>query len=445
MSDTVIKVEGLWKEYRLGVIGHGTFFREVQSWMAALMKREDPNKRIQSGNIAFRDDWNVSKADAKIVERPGYFWALRDINLEVKRGEIMGIIGRNGAGKSTLLKLLSRVTAPTKGEIRIRGRLASLLEVGTGFHPELTGRENIFLNGSFLGMSQGEIRSKFEEIVEFAELGQFIDTPVKRYSSGMYMRLAFSVAAHLEPDIMVVDEVLAVGDAAFQQKCMGKMGGVAKSGRTVILISHNMNSINSLCSNAILLKRGQIIKQGPPLELTSQYLSQEGPEEGEISWPDTSKAPGDERACLRSVRIYQEPDRQSTGEVDNGRDICIEIKYENFEAGQRLYAALHLLDHMGAPLFSSCSLKGSNLTEDEWAYKPHHVGVFTSVCRIPKYWLNNLTYSITPILGRYPIRGVAIEAGALSFRVSDDGDMSQIDTNPSCGILRPKLAWQTVH
>ncbi len=248
MSDTVIKVENLSKQYRLGNVGLGTISHDVNRWyQTAIRRREDPYLKIGEAN------------DRSVKGISEYVWALRDINFEVKQGEVLGIIGRNGAGKSTLLKILSRTTSPTTGEIKIKGRVASLLEVGTGFHPELTGRENIFLNGAILGMTKKEIKSKFDEIVDFAGVERYIDTPVKRYSSGMYVRLAFGVAAHLEPEILIVDEVLAVGDAEFQKKALGKMKDVSgKDGRTVLFVSHNMAAMQNLCNSVILLKNGEL-------------------------------------------------------------------------------------------------------------------------------------------------------------------------------------------
>jgi lipopolysaccharide transport system ATP-binding protein len=261
MSDVVIRVENLTKEYRLGTINHGTLAQDLQSWWARLRSKEDPNSLITSPVIHHNAQLNP------------HFLALDSVSFEVKRGEAVGIIGRNGAGKSTLLKILSRVTAPTKGEVKIRGRVASLLEVGTGFHAELTGRENIFLNGAILGMRRTEISRKLDEIVAFAEVEKFIDTPVKRYSSGMYVRLAFAVAAHLEPEILIIDEVLAVGDAQFQKKCLGKMGDVAtKEGRTILFVSHNMSAIADLCAKAIYLESGMIKKFGSTDAVIPMYL-----------------------------------------------------------------------------------------------------------------------------------------------------------------------------
>lgn len=256
MSDIVIRVENLYKEYRLGTISHGTLYKDLQSWWARTRGKEDPNSIISTSQ-----PFHLHHPTSIDSENP-HFLALRDVSFEVKKGEVLGIIGRNGAGKSTLLKILSEVTTPSKGSVKIKGKVASLLEVGTGFHPELTGRENVYLNGAILGMTKKEIDRKFNEIVHFAEIEKFIDTPVKRYSSGMYVRLSFAVAAHLEPEILVVDEVLAVGDASFQKKCLGKMGDVAQGGRTVLLVSHNIQAIRNLCPRSLLLDKGEIVRYG---------------------------------------------------------------------------------------------------------------------------------------------------------------------------------------
>lgn len=258
MSEVVIKIEDLHKKYRLGAIGGGTLTADLQSWWAKVRGKEDPN----------------SKIGTKTYGKNETFMALNGINLEVRKGEALGIIGGNGAGKSTTLKILSRVTAPTKGSVKIKGRISSLLEVGTGFHPELTGRENIYLNGAILGMSKDEVDSKIEDIIEFSECRQFIDTPVKRYSSGMFVKLAFSVAAHLDSEILIMDEVLAVGDMKFQQKCLGKMGDVAeKEGRTILYVSHNMNTIRQLCNRCIVLDKGRIIFDGDTEEAIAIYMN----------------------------------------------------------------------------------------------------------------------------------------------------------------------------
>jgi lipopolysaccharide transport system ATP-binding protein len=292
MSDTVIKIENIWKEYRLGVVSHHSMAKDLQRWWAHLRGKEDPNARIGTGiakakgvsgkGMEVSDKSSLSSPIRRFTDSPiqssqeapppeDRFWALRDVSFEVNRGDIVGIIGRNGAGKSTLLKILSNVTTPTRGQVSYKGRIASLLEVGTGFHPELTGRENIFLNGAILGMTKVEIKRKFDEIVAFAEVEKFIDTPVKRYSSGMYVRLAFAVAAHLEPEILIVDEVLAVGDAEFQKKCLGKMNDVSKEGRTVIFVSHNMAAIINLCKRAILMESGSVKYSGNTSDAINMY------------------------------------------------------------------------------------------------------------------------------------------------------------------------------
>jgi lipopolysaccharide transport system ATP-binding protein len=262
MSQVVIRIEHVSKAYRLGAISHGTLVKDVQSWWARFRGREDPNAKL------------LLAGDARpVAATDGWIWALKDVSVAVGRGEVVGIIGRNGAGKSTLLKILSRVTAPSAGVVKVHGRIASLLEVGTGFHPELTGRENVYLNGAILGLTRAEIRSRLDEIVAFSEIGPFIDTPVKRYSSGMSVRLAFAVAAHLEPEILVVDEVLAVGDAGFREKCLGKMRGMTGEGRTVLFVSHDMQAVGSLCRRALLLSEGQLEADGPAPEIVSEYLA----------------------------------------------------------------------------------------------------------------------------------------------------------------------------
>lgn len=260
---TVIKVENLSKQYRLGDVGTGTLSHDLKRWWYQVRGKEDPYLRIGETN----DRTRKGESD--------YVWALKDINFEVKAGEVLGIIGRNGAGKSTLLKILSKTTKPTTGSIKVKGRIASLLEVGTGFHPELTGRENIYLNGAILGMTRREIQSKFDEIVDFSGVERYIDTPVKRYSSGMYVRLAFAVAAHLEPEILIVDEVLAVGDAEFQKKCLGKMKDVSKNeGRTVLFVSHNMGAIQKLCNEVLLMKAGRMLDKGQTDFMVKKYLDE---------------------------------------------------------------------------------------------------------------------------------------------------------------------------
>lgn len=265
MSAPVIRVENLSKRYRLGTVGSRTLREDVQRWWHRVRRLPDPTARVAGPATGAMG--RQASSDGK------YIWALNDVSLDIRQGELLGVIGRNGAGKSTLLKILSRVTAPTRGTVKIRGRLSSLLEVGTGFHPELTGRDNVYLNGAILGMTRAEIRRKFDEIVAFAEVEEFIDTPVKRYSSGMYVRLAFAVAAHLDPDILVVDEVLAVGDMAFQQKCLGRMDAVVQGGRTVIFVSHNMSAISQLTQRCLVFDHGKLGFDGPTVDAIGHYLN----------------------------------------------------------------------------------------------------------------------------------------------------------------------------
>jgi lipopolysaccharide transport system ATP-binding protein len=311
---TVISVENLSKTYRLGQIGTGTFTYDLALWWARLRGKPNPLLRIGETDQGNRDGETL--------------WALKDVSFTVEQGEVLGIIGRNGAGKSTLLKILSRVTAPTSGKIKVKGRVASLLEVGTGFHPELTGRENIYLNGAILGMNRKEMDRKFDEIVDFSEIEKFVDTPVKRYSSGMYIRLAFAVAAHLEPEILLVDEVLAVGDATFQKKCIGKMGDVSKDGRTILFVSHNLLAMESLCERVIWLEHGRILEKGESRTVISEYLQTSFSPLSEQIWNNLETAPGNDE-----VRLHQAAVRPVNGSpadcITVRMPFVIEFKWES--------------------------------------------------------------------------------------------------------------------
>lgn len=313
---TVISVEKLSKVYRLGQIGTGTFSRDLNMWWAKARGKPNPFLRIGETDHGNRDGQDL--------------WALNDVSFTVKQGEVLGIIGKNGAGKSTLLKILSRVTAPTSGRVRVKGRIASLLEVGTGFHPELTGRENIYLNGAILGMSRGEIDRKFDEIVDFSGVEKFIDTPVKRYSSGMYVRLAFAVAAHLEPEILLVDEVLAVGDAEFQKKCLGKMGKIAKEGRTVLFVSHNMAAVSDLTRRCLWLEGGSVLDDGKTDEMVNRYLEQSltwSTKEGYADLTDLTRYPiSGQRSRFVWIRIINADGKQSSTFVEQ-EPITIKIGF----------------------------------------------------------------------------------------------------------------------
>ncbi len=345
---TAISIENLSKYYRLGAIGGGALSADLNSWWARLRGKPDPLLKIGLEDYGNR--------------RGEFIWALRDINCEIRQGEVVGIIGRNGAGKSTLLKILSRVTGPTYGIVKAKGRVASLLEVGTGFHQELTGRENIYLNGAILGMSRAEVRRRFDEIVSFAEIDQFLDTPVKRYSSGMYVRLAFAVAAHLEPEILVVDEVLAVGDSAFQKKCLGKMESVAGEGRTILFVSHNMAAIQALCPRAILLDAGNLVAEGEVDKVIAQYLQRGQETMQSISLADRKDRQGTGKMRFTGAALLDNNGQRVT-EAQSGEDLTIALGYVKTSTaadpavlrlafsgsyGQRLFMCLSRASHNGS-------------------------------------------------------------------------------------------------
>ncbi len=427
MSNVVIQIENLWKEYRLGVIGHGTLTRDLQSWWAKVRGKEDPNSKIQP----------MLAGQEKQIEGDR-FWALRNINLEVKEGEILGIIGRNGAGKSTLLKLLSRVTAPTKGQIKIKGRIASLLEVGTGFHPELTGRENIFMNGAILGMSKQEIRSKLDEIIDFSGVEKFIDTPVKRYSSGMYVRLAFAVAAYLEPEILVVDEVLAVGDAEFQKKCLGKMGEVSKAGRTVLFVSHNMAMISTLCQQCILLEHGQIVKHSQTSAVVLFYYDSDN-----ISNQDNIKEKNIGDEFCRFVRaLIVDKNGKKMHQAGLDEEIRIVMFYDILqETDDRCVPNYHLFTADGQYV---CCTSSPGVTR----MKP---GRYRAECVIPPYLLNEGVYAVGAAVTSFHVNFTGkqysvnfYEKNTLIFnvvdkKIPDEWNYGFATATP--GIIRPRFVW----
>ncbi len=369
------------------------------------------------------------------------FWALSDVNVEIKPGEVVGIIGRNGAGKSTLLKILSRITEPTCGSIRIRGRVASLLEVGTGFHPELTGRENIFLNGAILGMARLEIKRKFDEIVAFSGVEKFIETPVKRYSSGMYVRLAFAVAAHLEPEILIVDEVLAVGDAEFQKKCLDKMDAVGHTGRTVLFVSHNMQAITRLCSRCLLLNEGRIKLDGISAQVANAYLHSGITTTAVREWKDIATAPGDSVARLCGVRVRSEKG-EAIETIDIRESVGIELEYEVLKP-----------DHIFLPHFSLRNQDGTRLfvavdVDPAWRGKRRAPGRYTSTGWIPSNLLAEGLVSVQAVLMTLnPEVPHAIVEDAVAFRVLDDLNATNTARgdyrNTMPGVLRPLLQWTT--
>ena len=350
MSDYIIKIENLSKRYRIGIEDdkHDSLLAGMLSW-------------IKSPISNFRKVQKLSKFNSE--DELDIIWALKNISFNVRKGEIVGIIGRNGAGKSTLLKILSRIVEPTGGQVRVYGRVASLLEIGTGFHRELSGRENIYLNGAILGMTKNEIKENFDEIVEFSEIGKFIDTPVKRYSSGMYVRLAFAVAAHLNPEILIIDEVLAVGDAAFQKKCLGKMGETAKSGRTVLFVSHNMHTIQDLCNRTILLEGGKVVMDGDTTDVIKQYLQPEMIKTGESDLTHnflSRKSPGKLRA--KAIRILDKNDRIcSTYEINDL--LCIELDIANVRKNGFAVSFL-IFNQQGALVYHIRSQDGSIITKN---------------------------------------------------------------------------------
>ncbi len=424
MGETVIKVEGLGKQYRIG-----------------LVTDRNPTLRDAIVNAAAAPYRRLKHRGASTGRRTQTMWAMRDISFEVHAGDRVGIIGRNGAGKSTLLKVLTRITHPTEGRAELHGTVGSLLEVGTGFHPELTGRENIYLNGAILGMPRAEVRSKFGRIVEFSEIGKYLDTPVKRYSSGMYVRLAFAVAAHLEPDILVVDEVLAVGDLEFQKKCLGRMGEVAREGRTVLFVSHNMGAISTLCSRAILLEQGRLIADGPTQEVVGTYISRGMDLSGIVEWSDPDTAPGSDSARFRAVRVTQNGEATSDVEID--REVSVEIDFWNLDEGASLSAAVHLIDRTGVTVFAANNAPSASLEDDGWAMRPHPVGLYRTVCTVPGNFLNDGLYKITPLVIRDGSRTAARVDEAVSFTVHDTGAMRKEYTGPWIGSIRPRLAWET--
>ena len=369
------------------------------------------------------------------------FWALKDLNIEIQKGDKIGIIGHNGAGKTTLLKLISRITEPTSGRIWIDGRVASLLEVGTGFHPELTGRENIYLNGAILGMTKREIETKFDEIVDFAGVEKFLDTPIKHYSSGMYVRLAFAVAAHLEPEILLIDEVLAVGDAEFQKKCLGKMEDVARQGRTILFVSHNLVALKSLCNTSILIKNGHILKTGDTNSVIQEYLSQESTLEGKICW-EQKNAPGDNRVKLKSIEIISEGENTAYPSVD--KDLTVKLSYWNFEQGARRFISFHILNAMGQILFTSSNSKSASAQYDSWIDRNYPEGLFSTSCTIPSNLLNPGKHYVDLYLnGTMAVDHIILKKNLISFEVKETQEWRTDYLGEWIGAVRPKLSWET--
>ena len=419
MAHLVISVENISKSYRLGVIGTGTFFGDLNRWWAKKLGKPDPYEKIGEANHGNHFGETI--------------WALNDVSFRLNQGEALGIIGRNGAGKSTLLKILSQVTAPTSGVVRVKGRMASLLEVGTGFHPELTGRENIYMNGAILGMNRVEIKRKFDEIVDFSGVEKFIDTPVKRYSSGMYVRLAFAVAAHLEPDILVVDEVLAVGDAEFQKKCLGKMSDVASEGRTVLFVSHNMQAIVALCNRAIWMKQGAIVMDGDPIEVSDHYINFGSEDLPEAHW-SFEEAPGTDAVRLKSLRVCND-NGETISNCKLSDSILIEMEFWVIRPGMMLNPSFQIFNQLGLCLFAT-----TNFHDPEWNERICDPGLYRSVCTIPNHLLNEGKHTISALVIRNK-NDVLIREKRISFNVHDDGVGRSGYTGGWIGAVRPLLSW----
>ncbi len=413
-----INIQNLSKRYRIGGLHPGYMtFREMLGGLVTA-----PFKKRGNGHQTL--------------------WALSDINLEIGQGELVGIIGHNGAGKSTLLKILSRVTRPTKGQVELFGRIGSLLEVGTGFHPDLTGRENIYLSGAILGMRRVEIDRKFDEIVAFSELEKFIETSVKWYSSGMYVRLAFSVAAHLEPEILMMDEVLAVGDAAFQQKCLDKMHDIRQQGRTILFVSHDMAAITRLCKRVVLLEKGKVTSDGEPREVVRRYLSSSLKSGASREWTNQHDAPGDQVVRLRRVRVRTQ-DGDTVAVVDIQKPFGIELTYDVLDEGHSLVPVVEFYNEEGTELFSTHD------TSAEWRRQDRPPGSYTSTVWIPGNLLaeGSLIGNVS-IMSHFPATVLhAREENAVAFQVVDSpgGDSARGDyIGPMPGVVRPLLKWTSV-
>jgi lipopolysaccharide transport system ATP-binding protein len=417
---SIIRAQDLRKQYHIGV-GRAQYQTLRESLTAAFLtplRRRGANRRSRKESI----------------------WALNGVSFEIKPGEIVGIIGRNGAGKSTLLKIFSRITEPTKGRVELYGRVGSLLEVGTGFHPELTGRENIFLNGAIIGIPRAEIRRKFDEIVAFSEVEKFIDTPIKWYSSGMYLRLAFSVAAHLDSDILIIDEVLAVGDARFQRKCINKMEDAGQHGRTVVFVSHNMPAVTRLCPRTILLDNGTVASDGPSHEVISAYLNSGLGSTAAREWKDPDAAPGNDIVRLRAVRVRAEGGGDCQA-LDIRRPVGIEMEYEVIKPGHVLVPNLVFSNEEGVCVFAVADL------DPAWRGKPRSAGRYISTAWVPGNLLSEGTLFVGAAISTMdPVVVHFYERDVVAFQIVDsmDGDSARGDyagTYP--GIVRPMLDWTT--
>ena len=428
MTESVIRVEGLGKRYRLG---EGIRHTALRNLLGDALRA--PLRLLTSSSHASNDPERAGSfaVDASITANGSsrFIWALKDVNFEVHQGEVVGLIGRNGAGKSTLLKILARITRPTEGHAEIHGRVGSLLEVGTGFHAELTGRENVYMSGAILGMRKAEIDRKFDEIVAFSEVERFLETPLKHYSSGMQVRLAFAVAAHLEPEILFVDEVLSVGDASFQKKCLGKMGDVAREGRTIVFVSHNMAALRKLCPRAVRIQGGRIVESGNSDEVVNHYLQNGLDSKLETVWNDPQTAPGDHRVRLRSVRVI--PQTNSDEPITVHTPLRIEFTYWNYVPDAVLHVSMLLNNSEEVCVFNVGSGHG-----------PRPVGIIRHTLEIPGDLLNTGSYYINVMIVKDASVGVLLQNNVVGFEVTE-GKIIGNWYGRLPGSVRPKLKWET--
>lgn len=413
MSNIAIRAENLSKQYDL----------------AAAKNRNDTLKDQLAAGLK-----SVFRRNGRSQLGESTFWALKDVSFDIKQGEIVGIIGQNGAGKSTLLKIISRITVPTNGRAEIYGRVGSLLEVGTGFHPELTGRENVYLNGAIIGMKKEEIRRRFDAIVDFAEIGKFLDTPVKRYSSGMYVRLGFAVAAHLEPEILLVDEVLAVGDAAFQKKCLDKIGDVAKGGRTVIFISHNMVAVHSLCRRVIWVNGGKVLEDGQSAEIVARYMSAsfKGMDLTEEAWDNVEEAPGNDMVRLHRVRV-QCQDGDLSAPLTMQTPFQVEVEYWNLTAAAHLHITLHLYTAEGVIAFTTGGLNNRTMP----------AGLFRSTCYFPGDLLNSGLHRFVVLVVKDTSAIIYSHESRIPINILDVREREGNWYGREPGVVQPMLEWKT--
>ena len=419
MSDIALRTVGLGKMYHIG--GERQSYRTLRDTIVQAASR--PLERLRHPGAAT----HVSED----------FWALRGVDLEVGHGEALGVIGANGAGKSTLLKVLSRITEPTEGRVAIRGRVASLLEVGTGFHPELTGRENIYLNGAILGMTRAEIKSKFDEIVEFSDVARFLETPVKRYSSGMYVRLAFAVAAHLDPDVLIVDEVLAVGDVGFQRKCLGKMQDVAGHGRAVVFVSHNLAAVTSMCRSAVQIEAGRVVDRGETSSVVMRYLAGQAGAQESGAW-ETGQGPGDEDLRLVSVQVLDARGEVARS-VSTAEPFKVRLEFDVFRADDALCVGFDLAASDGTVVLRSYQ---TDLEPREWPSLAEGRRILE--CTIPAGLLNGGRHTVLPRVSLHCVRWIVDSGCAIGFEVHMDHAVSPYAQFVRPGVVAPTLAWHLV-